>query len=399
MSNAMRAIRRKDSFNRMDKLAEQVEKWFFTSPVLEKAVNTMIASMSEAFVEDDEGDDTVGGVKGWKLFRRRKFDEKEKCMGEVMHAIKPIHAEFEENFEELVLSLVQSLGVTPEEFKEICVLTAEEEAVSGNHFYRWHEATNFTIFHEVLTETHENENPDTQPITKLRSAISTLSETAKINFRRGHLILPVIDKWDAECFEELLEFLDRPDTPKPDMGLRRRKDLARWRVRIQAKKLNVHSGYTHPGVDKEEWASYVAKWSQGFETEEVFENFHHSLRMHVKNLPLDTVGKRVRRAAWETFSSLDPRCRRKVPLAAVASLLEALSSPSFPYTKAVKKIVSRYTTSSQDHEQPLSVPSMSLATFREFLREVVGDDGSQDARDEAYIEFAEILRDKAHERY
>ena len=356
------ALKRKASFQEMDGLAERVAAWFDSSE-LAACVDAFCKPHVEDFVVDAVGGERDSrGQQGWQVFGTGGS----RSSGAAALHRKRLYHQFETVFEEALQKLLAACDVTYDQFLGIVKLSDAEERLYGLHFYRWLEASSYTAFVRVMTSYHAQRAAT--PAALLRAHVRSLSTAARYSHAQQKLVLPILDKWDAPSFAEIVQCLEDPSCPVPSRSVAQRKALARWRNRILSPVVDAAGVHHTPEVDREQWSRYVTHYAAP--CTDVFHRLIDYLRRHVDTLPLGPpLGERAqRRAVYNAFHSLDTHSNRRVELQKVQKVLGSVGMcQSVQEQKCAAKHAALLRNAADTH------PSMPLTLCLSDFRNLLGD--------------------------
>eukprot|EP01060_Flectonema_neradi_P000331 TRINITY_DN10222_c0_g1_i2.p1 TRINITY_DN10222_c0_g1~~TRINITY_DN10222_c0_g1_i2.p1 ORF type:complete len:376 (+),score=61.52 TRINITY_DN10222_c0_g1_i2:189-1316(+) len=362
----------------MDKVVGEVDRWFYEGSDLADAVNEFASSHKNDFEKDPLGKDTNSeGIRGWQLFKKRDDSVHgsvsfQNSMGESMHVVRDLHLQFCSIFEDALTQFTSAAGITDDQFKQVFMISQQEERESGKHFYRWLDATDFTTFLTVMQLC--NSDPEIRPVTVLRKYISDLSSEARENYRRRRMVLPLLDMWETCTFQDIISLVNDLPLPTPP-PLATRKELARWRNRLNIPKL----ASTAPEEDKrEEWGKYCVM-SMKHLTDDELQDAILFMKKVITSIEL-TEDQQQDRTSWEAFHSMDVNFNRKIDFVTLRSVFAHI--PPL-HTKSSQKTIIKHETILRKVNE--AHPSLNLSEFRALLKEL-NDASSNDS-------FLQLCRD------
>ena len=385
-------IRRQESFRKMDKVVGEVDRWFYEGTDLASSIDEFVLLNMNTFIKQPLGRDELDGDRGWRLFETREGDDVhgsislQNAMGKSMHRIRELHSEFCAIFEESLSQFTSASSITNDQFKEIFIISQQEEIETGKHFYRWLSATDFTTFLTIMQQSRavylsDNDCSDQTPISLLRKYISNLSFEARHSYRRQKTVLPLLDMWECCSYKDVLSVLEEMPI-QVQAPLATRKRLAKWRNILNVPKLGKN---VNPEDDREEWAKYyVVALSHLGEVD--FENAVGFLKETVSSLELKG-NNELNRRSWEAFHQMDVNFTRKVTFKTLRVVLSRI--PAFE-GKSTTKLLIRHETNLRTPDG--TEPVLKISDFRKLLNEFI-----KEIDDEFFMKLCNEIKQKAAE--
>eukprot|EP00756_Hemistasia_phaeocysticola_P055738 Hpha_TRINITY_DN31717_c0_g1::TRINITY_DN31717_c0_g1_i1::g.116430::m.116430 len=363
------ALRRRSSFTKMDKLMEQTDAWFYTSPELALSVDTFAAKHADCFVPQAGGGDRSGeGEEGWFLFQElRSSVDSQQRLGAAAHEAKRLFEIFVGLFEGELAVWLSSQGVSSAEFQEVFGISQREEERSGRHYYRWHEVGSYSVWFAMMHAVRTAEGGDT-PCTHLRNHIRRLSQEAKATHRRSRALRPLLDLWRPASLEELDKALADPRCPSAVPPRVMAKMRAQWRHHLSAPEAGGDGVYRAPKMDPWRLSRYLAAVADSMD-EATFSSFVTFLHAFVDALPRDDAAA-LRHGVAPLFKRLDHEFTGEVEWDDVALLLRKAGGFD---TKAERKVIAQWAGALQDG--PESYRPLTLDEFIRLLQELVQGGG------------------------
>mmetsp|Transcript_56780 Transcript_56780/g.101281 ORF Transcript_56780/g.101281 Transcript_56780/m.101281 type:complete len:415 (-) Transcript_56780:77-1321(-) len=315
----MAPLRRLSSFGRMDSIMGQIDSWFFKDEDFAEQVDRFVDEVSFAFQVDNinGGETDKDRRSGWYVFSPDDPDERREDQRSRAHRRRELHLRFVDLFEVELQKLISKKRFSEEQLKEVLQLSREEEVRTGKHFHRWNDATDYLIFLSMAQASFQSKKVATFSLLKfkgksgrafeapfrasvfLRDSIRTRMEEARVAYWRRKELRPLLDKWDLDDVQQLLEVLQEPECPQPDTTARlERKFLVRWGAKL-LKEQQEGNGTTGRDV----MTVYLGRFVERHSNAE-FDHFMRFLHRHVDGLTLSETSRR-RRMAWALFHALD----------------------------------------------------------------------------------------------
>eukprot|EP00670_Eutreptiella_braarudii_P001342 CAMPEP_0174303872 /NCGR_PEP_ID=MMETSP0809-20121228/60444_1 /TAXON_ID=73025 ORGANISM="Eutreptiella gymnastica-like, Strain CCMP1594" /NCGR_SAMPLE_ID=MMETSP0809 /ASSEMBLY_ACC=CAM_ASM_000658 /LENGTH=386 /DNA_ID=CAMNT_0015409981 /DNA_START=92 /DNA_END=1252 /DNA_ORIENTATION=- len=373
------AIRRLDSFQRMDQIMDAVDMWFFNDDEFGEVLNRFAEDHCMDFKVDESGTETnADGDSGVFLFSPDEPDEFAEDLKRRAHKRREVHMQYQTLFEGHLETILSSFKITSEQFQQVFQMSQDEEVRYGQKFHRWIDATDYVVFLKMMQSqyTKKTTHDDSQPpaVMFLRCQIRQKMEEARLALRRRKEIRPLLDKWGVDDFVQLVKVLQAPECPLIQGKKQERKFMARWRIKLTQQQRDSGSQKTDRAIMTE----YVGRAAEELTSEE-FATLMQFLHSHVDGLELDEHGKR-RRMAWELFAALDETFIGCVPYNKTLKFLQRNPSERFR-NKDWKKVTTKW--GAKIKKNNVDKLEIDLIEFVGFIMELLSD--------VEYEEYHEIL--------
>lgn len=326
-------LRRQGSFTKLQRLPFVADEWFRTSETLHDdiedfAVRHCMAAPSFAIEIDataqelnvDSADNEHAHALTSSTSHLQQPVGGPGMNGEQLeHEVFRLHKLFVVDVVDRGLAEFREMHhVSESEFEAVMQLSQEEEVREGKNFFRWTDVVSMTTFLVLMRAAfkyyHKRLADSTVPGSRLPSRPATQallyhiecrSIEARNQHRRRTLLRPLLNKWCPESFQAILNLIaSSANEFPPQLDVLRRKNLARWRIKLSTPLLGQDGVYASKSRDEEEWLLYLEKYCERM-PDGTFEAFVAFAETYLAG---EEEGEELkdRRASWLCFQQLDP---------------------------------------------------------------------------------------------
>jgi hypothetical protein len=330
-------LKRQGSFNRLQRVPEQVEEWFRTSTALHDAMESFAKQYCKSTLAFEKPIDNQAHLSPVDSHRVEE---------ELDHRVFDLLKTFINETVEAQLSIFrEEHKLTDSEFDAVIQLSMDEEGESRN-FFRWTEVSSMPAFLILMRTAAKVYGPGCEPSSTPHPSVAALlnfidhrSLDARNQYRRKTRLRPLLTKWCPASFTEILGLIEASASEvPPNLDLAQKKNLARWRLKLSTKAIGPGGVEIAPPRNEEEWLQYLERYCESM-SDATFESFMAFAEAFLGGRAEEGEELKDRRASWMCFQQLDPLHTGAVYL---EDLLEELECFDALFTAdAQRKIVFR----------------------------------------------------------